>query len=104
MAVTLEELELARARGISTFLLGGLGGMAADLASAQPRNRLTDGMQTRGMAEGRQNADAIAGEARTALGRTSLTSADEALISTTTDYGRAISLISREISVGLPRR
>jgi len=98
---TLEELELACARGIPTFLLGGLGGMAADLASAQPRNRLTDGMQTRGMAEDRQNADAIAGEARTAFGRTSLTSADEALISTTTDYGRAISLISREISAGL---
>lgn len=101
---TLEELELARSRGIPTFLLGGLGGMAAELASVPEFRAFTGADPTRKAIDDQLEAILSAGRPHRGLGRLSITSADMDFIRTTTDYGRAIVLISRRMSASLPGR
>ncbi len=98
---TLEELELAHARGIPTFPLGGLGGMAAELALAPEFRALADAGRTRGAVDDGLEGTLSTKQSHRRLGPLSITSADEEFIRTTTDYGRAIALISNRMGANL---
>ncbi len=108
---TLEELELARARGIPVFPLGGLGGMAAELvALAEGRGdvHVTDvgpavhegsPLPVRGL-DGLKlmQTSGLTSNLPTAADR-----ADDTFIHTSTDYGRAIGLIAKRLAATGPK-
>lgn len=128
---TAEELELARARGIPCYPLGGLGGMAQELAeqpdyqvlaaaeaedpmaqedSAKATNTWSaddeaplEAIATRGVRTFTATATRTL-EARTAtMRRPTLSQADDALIRATPDYGRAIGIIAKHLRPQLRR-
>ncbi len=97
---TLEELDLARARGIPCYLLGGLGGMAAELGALpefqepQRSRSLTDarGASTRSIG--------VKGFDSAALGEpevTALSPEEDEFVRVSPDYGRAIGLIAARL-------
>ena len=122
---TAEELELARARGIPCYPLGGLGGMAKELAD-QPDSLMTPSVEGHAEADGTDrwttekdaSITVLAGgnarpftatatrerEAATASRRRPvLSQADEALVRSTEDYGRAIGIIAKHLKPALGR-
>ncbi|HYN76756.1 MAG TPA: hypothetical protein VES73_03065 [Lamprocystis sp. (in: g-proteobacteria)] len=92
---TLEELELARARGIPYFAMGGFGGMAADLAAELEHQGQ---VSTRGL-----DGPSLTKAGRLAVDRPNAARRfDDTFIRTSNDYDRAIGRIAERLAATGP--